>query len=200
MAGGKSDIWYGGASWPVYGAAAAAEPDLDTPNFPTQPSSSSCIPPKLYLQVRMWPAVLFSGCLASSQKLPERVDTHSEFWSCSSWPAARPILMRLVGRSVQAAVRLGGQSKLSPQAGPQLKPGARPVPGNARDGLKPLHHIHSLSASKYLGQGQKMKHFRATLNDENYRFSFLWSLNCPLGRKSYSVVCGLFDYGCKLLF
>ena len=38
-----------------------------------------------------------------------------------------------------------GQSKLSPQAGPGLKPRAGPVPGNARHGLKPLmHHIAGL--------------------------------------------------------
>ena len=76
-------------SWPVYGALLLLLNQIWTrPTF--LPSLLLLLlPPPASLQNSICessgdPGVLFNGCLASGQKLPERVSTHSQFWSCSS--------------------------------------------------------------------------------------------------------------------
>ena len=76
-------------SWPVYGALLLLllNQIWTRPTF--LPSLILLLPTPASLQNSIYesagnPGVLFNGCLASGQKLPERVSTHSQFWSCSS--------------------------------------------------------------------------------------------------------------------
>ena len=70
-------------SWPVYGALLLLLNQIWTrPTFLLLPPPAS--PQNSIYESAGDPGVLFNGCLASGQKLPERVSTHSQFWSCSS--------------------------------------------------------------------------------------------------------------------
>ena len=133
---------YGSGGWPVYGALLN--------QIWTRPTFLLLLlpPPLLLLQPKLCfksdDCVYFcSGCLVPGQSC-QRVSTHSVLvvfflTSAAHFNAACGPPRPGCGQPCP------GQSKLSPRAGPGLKPRAGPVPGNARHGLKPLmHHIVSL--------------------------------------------------------
>ena len=138
---------YAGYAWPVvkaaYGMVSAgqymgrsccccSQPDLDTPNFPSRASSSSSASNTLLQVCRLSVRLQWLPCIWPKVARECPVSTHSILVVFFLTSSAAHFNAACGPASVQAAVRPGGPSKLSPQAGPGFKPRAGPVPGNAR--------------------------------------------------------------------